>query len=94
MTVQILAPGLTAAVSTTIDVAAGAVVTVGIYAATDAQPPNHPVFTIEQTTPGAVNKIGTLDGESRFFVLDAPGTYQVRREAYDGTPFGVFKSPA
>lgn len=94
MTVEILAPGNSDAPSGDIVVAAGAMVTVGIFAAVDAALPLNAKFVVEKLTPGAANRIYELRDRDRFYVLDAPGTYRVRRRAYAGTAFGVYRSPA
>ena len=90
---SILAPGVTAGTSTDIVVAAGAAVTVGIYAsAADAILPLVVHFSIWQDTPGGDNKLGNaaLRQNARQIVLSGPGTFRVKRPAYSGTAFGVF----
>lgn len=90
----ILATGITAATSTDIVVAAGSVVTVGIFCATIDLPVGlgwEPIqFSVLEKTPGADNKIDTLNYAKQATVLSGPGTYRVSRPAYTGSPFGVF----
>lgn len=90
----ILATGITAATSTDIVIAAGAVVTVGIFCAALDVPTGldwEPIqFTVLEKTPGADNKIDTLNFGKKDVVLSGPGTYRVSRPAYTGSPFGVF----
>ena len=90
----ILATGTTAATSTDIVIAAGAVVTVGIFCAALDVPTGldwEPIqFTVLEKTPGADNKIDTLNFGKKAVVLSGPGTYRVSRPAYTGSPFGVF----
>lgn len=87
---SILQPGITEATSSDIVVAAGAVATVGIYCATKSAMPTGVHFDILQLTPGAPNAVGQLAGNSRATSLMGPGTFRVRRPAYDGAAFGVF----
>lgn len=86
----VLAPGNTAATSTDIVVAAGASVTVGIFALIAGRLPGGVQFVVSQATPGADNTIARLDNNSSATVLAAPGTYRVHRPAYTGHEFGVF----
>lgn len=91
----ILAAGITGATSTDIVVAAGAVVTVGMFCAEIDKPVNYSEiiatkFEIMQDTPGADNLIFTLNYAKPSTVLSGPGTYRVKRIAYVGKPFGVF----
>ena len=90
----ILATGTTAATSTDIVIAAGAVVTVGIFCAAPDVPTGlgwEPIeFSVLEKTPGADNKIDTLNYGKKAIVLSGPGTYRVARPAYTGSPFGVF----
>lgn len=84
----ILASGTTAAASTDIVIAAGASVTVGIFAA-DANDVTDGVFAIQQVTPGAVATIGQLNIGKRTTIIDGPGTFKVARPVLT-TAFGVF----
>lgn len=90
----ILATGTTAATSTDIVIAAGATVTVGIFCAAPDVPVGlgwEPIeFSVLEKTPGADNKIDTLNYGKKAIVLSGPGTYRVSRPAYTGSPFGVF----
>lgn len=86
----ILAPGNTSAASSDIVIAAGDVVTVGIYSAADAALPVSAQFSVVQDTPGADNVVDYLVGAKRAVQLMGPGTFRVRRPAYDGAGFGVF----
>lgn len=86
----ILAPAATAATSTDIVVAAGAVVTVGIYSAAGGILPSGVDFTVYQDTPDGDNYVARLSNFSRTTALSGPGTYRVKRPAYTGTAFGVF----
>lgn len=90
----ILATGTTAATSTDVVIAAGSVVTVGIFCAAPDVPVGldwEPIqFTVLEKTPGADNKIDTLNFGKKAVVLSGPGTYRVARPAYTGSPFGVF----
>lgn len=86
----VLATGNTAATSTDIVVAASAVVTVGIFAATAAALPEGVMFGIDQDTPGADNTPDFLHNHKRTAVLAGPGTFRVKRPAYSGAAFGVF----
>lgn len=88
----ILPPGNTAAPTADIVVAGGEVVTVGIYSATDSVLGTAAQFIVEQVTPGVPNKLGALTDTARSMQLAGPCTYRVRRTAYTGVPFGVFRS--
>ena len=92
MTTSLLAPGNAAGVTVDIVVAAGVMVTVGLYSAAAASLPPGVQFSIEQITPGAANYVGMLDNSVRSVSLSGPCTYRVRRQAYDGPAFGVFRS--
>lgn len=90
---SILAPASTAGTSTDIVVAAGAVVTVGIYAAAEnSRLPLGVHFSIKADTPGGDNELhdAALRQNSRQTVLAGPGTYRVSRPDYTGTGFGVY----
>ena len=84
-----LSPRTAAGTSTPIVVAAGASVTVGIYAATDLLLLASESFTVLQTTPGASNYIGSLGGGTRSVQLIGPGTFTVKKPA-TASAFGVF----
>jgi hypothetical protein len=86
----VLAAGTTADASTDIVVAAGSVVTVGIFAATAADLPIEAIFDVMQDTPGADNVAARLHQANRTTVLSGPGTFRVKRPAYTGSAFGVF----
>lgn len=86
----ILAAGNTAATSTDIVVAAGAVVTVGIFSAAAGELPAGIAFRIAQKTPGVDNEQIKLTNSFRSTTLVGPGTFRVKRPAYTGTAFGVF----
>lgn len=86
----VLAADVTAAVSTDIVVAAGAVVTVGLFSASAGRLPEGTVLAVEQDTPGADSVVDYLHNHKRTAVLSGPGTFRVRRPAYTGTAFGVF----
>lgn len=92
MTTSILAVGVNAAATPDIVVAEGQVVTVGIYSSTEGFLPPYVRFYIEQLTPGLPNQVGTLSAKDRSMRLQGPCTYRIRREAYSGHPFGVFRS--
>lgn len=87
----ILAPGLTQAPSADIVVAAGAVVTVGIYSVAPAVLGAMSDFSIMQVTPGYENYVGSLGNSHRATQLNGPGTFRVRRPELSGQAFGVFK---
>lgn len=86
----ILAAANTAGTSSDIVVAAGAVVTVGIFSAAAGALPADVAMQVMQDTPGADNHAATLNNSRRTAVLTGPGTFRVRRPAYTGTAFGVF----
>ena len=86
----ILAANTTAATSTDIAVAAGAVVTVGIFSASEAQLPMGVNFTVMVDTPGADSVEAVLDNQRRTVQVNGPATYRVKRPAYTGTAFGVY----
>jgi hypothetical protein len=75
----VLAAGNGAAASSTIVVAAGAKVTVGLFVAAGAVPSNCS-FNVAQKTPGADIPLPiSLSASSPRLVLDAPGSYVVNR---------------
>lgn len=86
----ILAAGVTAATSTDVTVAAGAVVVVGLFAATADTLAPPVAFSVFQDTPGADNVIALLNNNIRTLSLTGPGTFRVGRPAYTGVAFGVF----
>lgn len=87
----VLAPGNTEAVSTDITVAAGASVTIGIYADSAAKLlPASVSFNVMIDTPGGDNWAARLDNRQRQTVLAGPGVFRVKRPAYAGDAFGVF----
>lgn len=92
MTTSLLAPGNAAGATVDIDVAAGAMVTVGLYSAAEAALPPGVHFPIQQLTPGAPNHLGALDNSVRSISLSGPCTYRVSRPEYVGPAFGVFRS--
>ncbi|MNG41932.1 hypothetical protein D3C84_1314610 [compost metagenome] len=52
--------------------------------------PSGVAFTVTQDTPGADNHVASLSSYQRTTALTGPGTYYVRRPAYDGAAFGAF----
>lgn len=85
-----MAPGITADTAD-INVGAGEVVLVGIYADTAGVLPVEGEFIVQQLTPGAPNTIGYLSTSARSIIINAPGDYRIVRSAYIGHPFGVFQ---
>lgn len=88
----ILAAGITAATSTDITVAVGAVAKVGIFCA-DADGSRLPVtaeIRLREDTPNTDNTVARFTDEKRSYLITAPGTYRVTRTAYTGTAFGVY----
>lgn len=85
----ILAVGLTAATSTDIVVAAGAVVTVGVFTDSVLTTPVSATFTVVQDTPGIDLEIAPL-GAGKSLQLAGPGTFRVKRSLSTGKPYGVF----
>lgn len=86
----ILAPGTTAATSTDVTVAAGAVAVVGIFKETEGADEAIVHFRVKQDTPGADSPVAVLDNWNRSASLTGPGVFRVERVAFDGTPMGVF----
>jgi hypothetical protein len=86
----ILAAGISAAPSTDVAVAAGAMVTVGIFSADAGSLSPGNDFSIVQVTPGAENYVGALNNSYRATQLSGPGTFRINRPALAGTAFGVF----
>lgn len=85
----ILAAGTTAATSTDVVVAAGASVTVGLFAATELTLQAGAVLTVMIDTPGADNIVQVLDNTQRQVQLFGPGTFRVKRPVTPAA-FGVF----
>lgn len=85
----VLAAGTTAATSTDIMVAAGAVVTVGIFAATTVLEKGQRAI-VYQDTPGADVQIAELSMDKPSTVISGPGTFRVKRPALAVTGIGVF----
>lgn len=86
---SILAPGVTAALSTAIVVADGVTVNVAIYGASGAVLPTPIKFTVEITTSDAPTVLDRLDMLKAGIALTGPATFYVRRPAYTGDAFGV-----
>ena len=86
----ILAPGLTAATSTDITLAAGESCAVGVYSDTAFATPSGPMRVL-MDTPGADNLVAVLNAQNMQIQLQGPGTFRVARDVMTGTPFGVFK---
>lgn len=86
----ILAPGLTAATSADVVLAAGESCAVGVYSAVLLEVPSVPM-RVFMDTPGADNLIATLGASNMQVQLQGPGTFRVVRYEMIGTPFGVFK---
>lgn len=85
----ILASGTTAATSTDIVVAAGAIVTVGIFSANPGASLAGRGLEVLQVTPAADNLVTVLDETQRSTQLNGPGTFKVARPVL-ATAFGVF----
>lgn len=85
----ILAAGTTAAASTDIVVAAGALVTVGIFAAATVLEKGQRAI-VYLDTPGADVQVAELNMDKPSTVISGPGTFRVRRPALTGTGIGVF----
>lgn len=86
----VLAAGQTLASSTSIVVAAGSAVTVGIFASSPI--PNGVVLNVCIDTPGSDAVVTTLDRNNPAVALNGPGSYVVKRgniSAY-GVNVGVF----
>lgn len=78
----ILATGSAAATSSDVVVAAGSVVSVGIYSA--AGIPHGVSLSVMMDTPGLDTQIGELTARSPALILSGPGTYRVVRSALAG----------
>jgi len=87
----ILAAGTTVATSTSVTVPAGGVVTLGIFVASGAIPPDAS-FLVNVTTPGAVLPIGSLNNMNPTMVIPGPCAVTVTRNSAGGagTSVGVF----
>lgn len=85
----ILAPGITAALSDPIVLADNTSVNIAIYGAAGAALPIPMAFTVEFTTPDAPAVVERLDMLRQTISVTGPGTFNVRRPAYVGDPFGV-----
>lgn len=84
----ILASGTTEDSSTDIVVPSGAVVTVGIFATNPGASLAGHGFAVLQLTPGAPNRLATLDETSRSVQIQGPGTFRVDRPELSAA-FGV-----
>lgn len=87
----VLAAGQTAAASSNIVVAAGSVVTVGLFSTSGSIPPGFEC-RIDADTPGGDVFVGKLSSACRTTVLSGPGTFRVRRPLITsiGVNIGVF----
>lgn len=85
------APGNTAVTIPSFDVAAGGQIVVGMFSATDIEAPDSLSIQVYQVTPGAPIRIGALNRANPSMVLIGPATYSIKRPAYNGQPYGVFK---
>jgi hypothetical protein len=86
----ILAVGVTAATSTDLIVAAGAVVTVGIYTASAESTALGAVFKVMIDTPSIDQEVGSLTLITPTVQLAGPGTFRVTRSLSAGKAYGVF----
>lgn len=93
MTTQttVLAAGTTAADSSDITVEQGESVKIGLFSAAGGEPPMGAEFALVQETPGADDVIQTLGRRQKACVIDAPGIYKIKRSAYTGEAWGVYK---
>ena len=90
-TVQ-LALGTTAATSSTMVVATGAEMVIGIYADAGqqlSQAGNAFACTLVQVTPGADNQIAILDSSNPTTIVKGPNSFKVLRPGA-AVPIGVF----
>lgn len=87
----VLAAAQTAATSSDIVVAAGSVVTVGLFSTSGSIPPGFECL-IDQDSPGGDIYVGKLSHSCRQTVLSGPGTFRVRRPLITsiGVNIGVF----
>lgn len=86
----ILAAGTTAATSSDVVVAAGETVTIGLFSPSSSTLPIAAGFSLRLDTPGQDVRVATLNNTVIAVQVTGPGTYRVRRNAYDGTAFGAF----
>lgn len=86
----ILAAAQTAGTSTDVTVAAGSVVTIGIFAATAI--PSIVEIDVRQDTPSGDNFVAKLTHANQTTVLSGPGTFRAYRRniAAGGVNVGVF----
>lgn len=84
----ILASGTTAAPSTDVVVAAGAVVKVAIFSADPGASMAGNACAVVDVTPGAPNWVGDLNQSQRSMHLNGPGTFRVVRPVLP-VAFGV-----
>ena len=87
----ILAAGTSAETSTPVPVAAGAVVSLGIFVAS-GELPRGAWFDVLMDTPGADLDVSTLTYENPVTTVSGPGTFRVARRTVgrEGTAVGVF----
>lgn len=87
----ILAAGTSAATSSTVTVAAGTVISLGIFA--DSPIPPNVVFYVKQDTPATTNNvIAKLSHNFRVIAISSPGVYSVTRAdiSAEGVDVGVY----
>lgn len=86
----ILAAAQTAATSSDVAVAAGSVVSVGLFCSGTL--PRGRLATLMMDTPGADTPVAELSAAYPVHVLSGPGTYRVVRDniAHRGVDVGVF----
>lgn len=77
----ILASGTSAATSSDVTVAAGSVVSVGIFTSSGEPSQMGPLASVVMDTPGGDITIKTLSAEEPATVLSGPGTFRVVRPA-------------
>ena len=87
----ILAAGTSAANSTDVTVAAGAVVSLGIFVAS-GDVPREALAEVLMDTPGADVVVAELTREHPVTAVSGPGTFRVARRTVgrEGTAVGVF----
>lgn len=86
----ILAAGTSAATSSDVVVAAGETVTIGAFSADSGVPPMGARFSLWLDSPGRDVYVTTFRTWEMAVQVTGPGTYRVRRNAYEGTAFGAF----
>lgn len=86
----ILAAGVSAATSSTVVVAAGATVTIGLFTVAGLTAPSDVKLNITMKTPGVDNVIDQLYITKKQVQISGPGQFVVSRPAYAGDAFGVF----